>query len=368
MSEKTHDATDKRLKDMRKQGQVARSQDLGRMIVVAVMVEVVLFMRADIFALVQEMYTLIFQQIGTEFAVTGTKTAWLIARKIFMYSVGIMVIAGAARVVTDCLQFGWVFAPKAFKISIDKIDPTKKLKQMFGKAQLWEFLTTLIKLFVLAGVGLLALQSMLMPILKLVYGKLIDPIWEVTAQVLAWQVRMSTLVLLAIAGLDFFMQKKMHKANARMNLEELKQEMRESEGDPSAKGAREGMAHELLSGEGPAPAPSYEESQAILDQTDLLVTNPTHIAIALSYQGGIHPLPIVIYKLKGDKALTFMNQAKERNIFVKRDPWLARHLFVYCRIGMPITYKAILSVAEYYRDYVLTKPAVLPVLKKRDYE
>lgn len=358
MSEKTHDATDKRLQDMRKQGQVARSQDVGRMVVVAVMVEVVLMARAEIFSLVQEIFALVFSQIEADFSVTGIDTAWIIIRKTFVYSIAMMVIAGAIRILSDCLQLGWVFAPKALKISIEKIDPSKKIKQMFGKAQLWEFLTTLIKLSILGGVGFIALQTMLMPILKLTYGTAIDPVWEVTARVLGWQVRMSTLTLLAVVGLDFFMQKKMHKENARMNLEEIKQEMRESEGDPSAKGAREGMAHEILSGDGaPPPPPTHEESLAILNQTDLLVTNPTHIAIALSYQGGVHPLPIVLYKLRGEMALTFIHQAMKQKIFVKRDPWLARHLFAHCRIGQPITYKAILPVAEYYRDFVLSKPA-----------
>lgn len=354
MSEKTHDATDKRLQDMRKQGQVARSQDVGRMLVLAVVAETLLGLRADMFELMQTMLQFSLMRIGRDFSLVGIEALWYVSRQIFINALVIVLIAAVVRLVADSLQFGWIFAPKALKLNFDKLDPTKKIKQMFGKSQIWELLGMIIKLGVLIGVGLMALQTMIVPITKLVYGTFLDPIWEMLARVLIWQVRVSSMALIAMAGADVFMQKKMHRENSRMDLQELKQEMREGDGDPEAKMARRHMGQEWLEEE-PRPR-AHAEAQEVLGHTDLLVTNPTHIAIALSYQGGRHPLPVVVYKLKDRDALDFIHRAREQGIFVQRDPWLARHLFAHCRIGDPITYKAILTVAEYYREILYRRP------------
>lgn len=364
MSEKSHDATDKRLQEMRKQGQIARSQDVGRMVVLALLVEFLLGLRTEMFTLFQELHMLAFSRIGSDFALTGIDTAWFVARKVLMYSVCVVLLAAIIRIIADCLQFGWVFAPKALKINLDKLDPSKKLTQMFGKAQIWEFIDTLLKLSVLVIVGFFALQALFMPVMKIIYGTL-DPIWEMVARIFSWQVRFSSLALILIAGVDLLMQKKMHRENARMDFQEIKQEMREGDGDPEAKMARRSMGEEWLNEEpnqGGIPNPSMDDA---LGEADLLLVNPTHIAVALSYRNGLHPLPVVIYKQAGKSALEFIRNAREKEIFIKRDPWLARHLFAHCPIGHPITHKAILPIAEYYRHHVLpAKPVTLSVLKK----
>ena len=281
MSEKTHDATDKRLQEMRKQGQVARSQDVGRMLVLAVVAETLLGLRADMFELMQTMLQFSLTRIGRDFSLVGIEALWYVSRQIFINGLLIVLIAAVVRLVADSLQFGWIFAPKALKLNFDKLDPTKKIKQMFGKSQIWELLGMIIKLGILIGVGLMALQTMIVPITKLVYGTFLDPIWEMLARVLIWQVRVSSMALIAMAGADVLMQKKMHRENSRMDLQELKQEMREGDGDPEAKMARRHMGQEWLEEE-PRPRPPAE-TQEVLGHTDLLVTNPTHI-VALAIQ------------------------------------------------------------------------------------
>lgn len=364
MSEKTHDATDKRLRDMREKGQVARSQDVGRMLVLAVVAETLLGLRADMFELMQTLLQFSLTRIGRDFSQVGTEALWYIGRQIFSGALMIVLIAAVVRLVADSLQFGWIFAPKALKLNFDKLDPTKKIQQMFGKAQIWELLGMIIKLGILIGVGLMALQTMIVPITKLVYGTFLDSIWEMLARVLIWQVRFSSMALIAMAGADVLMQKKMHRENSRMDFQELKQEMREGDGDPEAKMARRHMGQEWLEEEPNSSVRPPTPAQDILGHTDLLVTNPTHIAIALSYQGGRHPLPVVIYKIKDGVALDFIHMARAQGIFVQRDPWLARHLFAHCRVGDAITYKAILPVAEYYREVMYRRPYRPAPLKK----
>ncbi|MCC7005262.1 MAG: EscU/YscU/HrcU family type III secretion system export apparatus switch protein [Ottowia sp.] len=358
MSEKSHDATDKRLEQMRKEGKTARSQDIGRILVVAVLAEVILMLRSELFSVLHAMQVFSLSRIGTDFSRASVEVIWYVTRTVFIYSLGVVVLASFVRILADTLQFGWVFSPKALRINVAKLNPMQKIQQLFGKTQLWELLMTVIKLIVLIGVGLLALQTMFSSVVYLIYGEgSMGQVWDMMVRILIWQVRSSTMALILMAAADFMMQKKFYLDSSRMDFQEIKQEMREGDGDPEAKHARRSMGQAWLEEEPePRSAPSGDV-QSVLSQTDLLITNPTHIAIALSYQSGLHPLPIVVHKLQDKKALAFMHEARACGIALQRNPWLARHLFAHCAVGQAITHKALLPVAEYYRDLVYAKPA-----------
>ncbi|TDO98242.1 type III secretion system export apparatus subunit SctU [Marinomonas balearica] len=322
MSEKTEKATPQKVKDSRKKGQVGQSQDIHKLMILGVLMEVVLGMVESGVRNLEKLTAIPLSMINQpfEYALQATVVNCLtIAASMIVMALGIAVVL---RLMGGWLQFGFLIAPEALKIDFNKLNPFNQLKNMFSGKKLFELFNSFVKAITIGVI----MYFILLPILPSL-GKLaltdLDTTWRGIAELFLKVERAIIGVLIVIASIDFGMQKYFHAKSLKMSKDDVKQEYKNQEGDPHFKGQRKSEAIRLANEE-PAPAPSVKPE---LGDADALVVNPTHFAVALYYRAEETPLPKILTKGEDQDALDLIEQAKSKGIPVIRFIWLARTLY-----------------------------------------
>ncbi|WP_181486603.1 EscU/YscU/HrcU family type III secretion system export apparatus switch protein, partial [Lonsdalea populi] len=173
------------------------------------------------------------------------------------------------------------------------------------------------------------------------YGNL-DGFWHGVAAVLQRVARTTLAALLVLAVLDFGLQKYFFMKQQRMSREDLRNEHKDSEGDPHMKGQRKSMARDILN------APAKLRPAGKVENADLLLVNPTHYAVALFYRPGQTPLPRILCKGEDEEARQLIARAHRAEIPVIRFVWLARTLYRQPE-GRYIPRDTLQAVAQVYR-------------------
>ena len=337
MSEKNLDPTDKKIEDAREQGQVAISTDLVRLSGLVALGEVAFILDEQWSGAIQSLMLLSFKQIGQPF--THAMNEMILSAEILLLAVfGICCLLCSTVVVAATWgQIGVLVAPKALEPKFEKINPAAGLKNIFSLKKLIGILITTAKFALITLMAYVVFRSELPDIVSLAGG---DPKYAYAGAITLLKVLFHILIVvcLCLALLDYFMQRYFHKKSLMMNMEDMKQEFKESEGDPMIKGKRKQLAMELaMSGEA---AKQTEDANAV-------VVNPTHFAVAMFYDGDSVRIPVVRAKGKDHVAKAIIARAKEKGIPVIRHVWLARTLYATGKtdgVVPKVSYEAVADV------------------------
>ncbi|HSY26224.1 MAG TPA: EscU/YscU/HrcU family type III secretion system export apparatus switch protein, partial [Burkholderiaceae bacterium] len=238
-------------------------------------------------------------------------------------------------VFAETVQSGILFSFKALMPKGDKLNPVSNLKQMFSMKNIIEFLKSNLKVLFLTALVYFVIRDSFDPLLK-------APADGIGAVGIALGIMMKKLVIYtfvgfgALAFFDLIYQRHSYTKSLMMSMEEIKQEHKQMEGDPHTKSHRRELAKEIAMGE------MVEETR----KASVVVTNPTHLAIALYYADGKTPLPIVIGMGQGLIAKQIVRVAKEENIPVMQNIPVARALMKTAKIGQYIPSELVEPVAE----------------------
>jgi len=231
------------------------------------------------------------------------------------------------------------FQPKLFGWKNSRLDPGAGLKRIFGAHGWIELGKGLMKVVLLGAIGCWMLWSMRQEALGLVAGSV-----ETSVAALGWRFVMLLLVmsggLLLIAGVDVPIQLIRLLSQLRMSKQEIKDEHKESEGSPETKGAQRRRMHEILKG----------GSRKAVEGAHVVLTNPTHFAVALRYDRGQDEVPVVVAKGRGARALAIRELAQEFEKPVLEYPALARAVYYTSREGQQVRddlYVAIATVLAF---------------------
>jgi type III secretion protein U len=338
MSEKTEQPTPKRLREAREKGQVAKSRDLVQtLLFIAILAT--LLMRNEtnakilgtLMVLPGNLYSMPFLVALRELGTAALSALMVILLPLF----GALVLTAIAA---NVVQSGFLFSLKALVPDLSRLSPAAQLKNMFSAKNLVEFMKSVTKIAVLgialyvtirAGLGDLLHSSSCGLGCALLVGD------RMLVQVLA----VTTVVFLAVSAADYFFQYRHHIKELRMTKEEVKQEYKEMEGDPHIKRKRKELHREL----------SNQNAAERVRTASVLVTNPTHIAVALYYEAELTPLPTVLAMAEGSLALRMMAIAREENIPIMQNIPLARGLYADAEIDQYIPSALIEPVAEVLR-------------------
>lgn len=340
MSEKTEKATPKQLRDAREKGQVGQSQDLSKLLVLLVVSEITLGLADESVERLLHLLSLSFSGIGKPYMHTIEQVAsegLSVLVGFILCSVGMAMLM---RLVGSWVQIGFLFAPKALKIDINKLNPFAHAKQMFSAQSLTTLLLSVLKAVAIAATLYLVVKPSLGALILLSNTDL-TTYWHSLLQLFRHILRATLGLLLVIGLVDFALQKYFHAKKLRMSHEDIKKEYKQSEGDPHVKGHRRQLAHELLNQAPTAPPKPVEDA-------DMLVVNPTHYAVALYYRPGQTPLPQIHCKGEDDDALALIARAKKAGIPVVQSIWLARTLYKV-KAGKYIPRPTLLAVAHIYQ-------------------
>ncbi len=339
MAEKTEQATPKKLKDARKKGQVAKSQDFSSAFTFIVSISTTLAFTGYLYEQLAGYIVSSFKSIST--VNLQEQAPQILIEAITIICTTSLPIAFLTTIVGVFVSFiivGPLVSFEAMKPDIKKLNPITNLKNLFKMKTLFELIKSILKisgaLFLIYTVVWTSVPSIIHTASLSVYD-----IAMVFNDFLVQVIIKVGLFFLAVALADLVYQKKNFAKEMKMEKYEVKQEHKDTEGDPHIKGKRKQAAQEIAYQEGPA---SVKRSKAI-------ITNPVHIAIALSYSEKTEPAPRILFMAKGVLADQVVKLAVDYNIPIMRNVALAQTLFEKGEIHQYIPEETYEAVAEILR-------------------
>lgn len=320
MGEKTEKATPKKLRDARKKGQVAKSQDLPSAFTFVVSIWAALSMSHFLYAKLGGFLINIFSLIPRQSADYPYPLFELFQESIiviFLSSIPVMLFVAFIGVLINFLAVGPVFATEVFKFDIKKFDPIQNLKAKFKMKTVIELLKSLLKISI-ACILIYDVMYNSLPILIKTVSMPISSALMVFDTFLIEVIIKVGIFFLVIAVMDFAYQKYSFSKEMKMEKFEVKQEFKNTEGDPQIKSKRRQIAQEMAYQEGPAGG--VRKAQAV-------VTNPTELAIALGYVKGVDAAPYILGMGEGNVAKDMVNVAKIYGVPIVRNIKLAHKLW-----------------------------------------
>jgi len=334
---KTLPATPRKIQKAREDGQVARSRDLGHVAVVAgtllaVVVAAPLLTAAG--SAIMGAGLRLSPALLTEPQRLGEHLAamtWLALLVVLPLGLLAMLLAVAGAL----LAGGWNFTWKALAPTLEKIDPFAGVKRMFSKQQLAETLKASVLALVLGALGAWYLWSRLDEMQQLLALPLPAALAQ-TGWLVAQGVGLLLLALVAFAIVDVPLQRHLLLERLKMTYQDLRQEMKETEGSPEVRLQRRIRMRQM----------SRTRMLTSVTSADLVVMNPTHYAVALKYDERAMAAPRVVAKGADLLALKIRDLAREARVPVLQAPPLARALWAHCEVEQEVPAALFAAVAQ----------------------
>lgn len=335
--EKTEKATPKRRQKAREEGQVAKSNDLNSALTLFTGILLLNFMMGNTLNQLQLMLksTLNFQ-FGLE--VTSQTIVPLLAHYIVQVLYLIAPFLGGAAVVgalASFLQVGLYFNPKLLQPKISKINPMKGLKNLFSLRSVIELLKALFKIGVISLVAYLVIKGKLDSFYTYPFIALNEAISSIGQLIFLLGLTIS-ISLLALGIADYIYQKYEFEKSIKMSKQEVKQEWKDIEGDPQIISKRKQRMRQM----------AMNRMMQAVPEADVIITNPTHIAVAIQYDIEQMEAPVVLAMGEDNIAEKIRQLAKEHQIEIVENKPLARALYETAEVGQIIPVELYQAVAE----------------------
>ncbi|MBI9091374.1 MAG: type III secretion system export apparatus subunit SctU [Desulfobacterium sp.] len=316
MSDKTEQPTSKKLRDARRDGQIAKSQELPSTATTITLFAVIYMFWDYFFNVLEELFYLPISVMNQPFDEVFYPTLLAVLACIAKIVLPIVLSVMLMGTLANLLQVGFLFSVKAATPKLSNMNPKQWFQKTFSIKNLVEFIKSSIKVVVIGYVAMFVVKKHLMSLqliprigLGSVYSSLGVILFELAAYVSG--------VMVVLAALDYLFQQWQHTKKLMMSKDEVKREYKEMEGDAQIKSKRKQMHQEMVA----------EGATQNTKKATVLVTNPTRLAIALYYEEEETPLPIVLAKGEGALAKRMVAAAKEAGIPIMQNVPLARALF-----------------------------------------
>jgi flagellar biosynthetic protein FlhB len=340
-SQKTEEPSQKRLDEARKKGQVVNSREvsnwfmiLGATVFVAMMLPGMLSDMTGLLKPFLEMPDLIAADPGNLQAMAFDAFGGLL--KAGMLPLVVIVVAAVAGTL---LQHGFVVSTEHIKPKFEKISPFAGAKRLFSTRSLSEFVKGVLKLVVAGAVGFAFVWPAIGDVGSLTQLEL-AALLDLTRSLAVRMMGGMLIAMTVIAGLDYLYQRMKHMKSLRMSKQEMKDEFRQTEGDPMIKGRLRQIRMER----------ARKRMMAAVPGADVIITNPTHFAVALKYDAAAMQAPRVVAKGVELLALRIRALAEEHGVPIVENPPLARALHATVEVDAevpPEHYKAVAEVIGY---------------------
>ena len=341
--EKTEPATDKKLTDARKEGQVAKSKEIGNalgLITLFLVLKIwvgsigtsLLGLFENIYGWIPEMVKLYNGMIPAKelLRIVGN-SMWRILVILFpIFIIGVFV-----AFIGDYIQVKWKFTTKPLKPKFSKMNPLKGLKKIVSMQSLKELILSAVKIWLILYITYTTMEDQ-WEVIFLFYDMPLNQAIYLIGNITINLGLKIALIYLIIGFADFAYQKWKFKDDMKMTKQEIKDEYKNAEGDPQIKGKIRQKMREA----------SRRRMMINLPQADVVITNPTHFAVAIKYNPEESDAPIVIAKGEDFLAQKIKEIAKEHHIEIVENKPLARMLYANVEIGEMVPPELYQAVAE----------------------
>ncbi|MCR2065593.1 flagellar biosynthesis protein FlhB [Campylobacter helveticus] len=337
--EKTEEPTSKKIEDARQEGNVPKSQDASAVVTLIVAITLILFLMGFMGERIANLYRYYQSFIGVEFDLRIIQA--IMMKSIFEVLIilaPIVLSIMVAGVVGNIMQFGFIFTTKPIMPNLSKINPLKGLKNLFSLKKLIESVKIILKVSVVFTIAFIVLLQFVKELPKVeLYNLTAQMIWlRDKALILAAIVIIAFIV---IAVLDVFLVRFQYFQGLRMSKQEIKDEYKQMEGDPQVKGRIRRLQMEA----------ARRRMVQDVAGADVVITNPTHYAVALRYDTTKENAPRVVAKGVDFLALRIKEMAYKHNVIVYENPPLARQLYRDCDIDQMIPRELFKAVSEVFK-------------------
>jgi len=345
--EKTEKPTSKKLEDSRKEGQVAKSQELTHafsLIGMFVLLKSVcsflgqnfIYNFEFIYSQIPDFLLLRSGEVSTYDFVTLFKVVIL---RMFLLLVPFFLVGFGVAFLTNLVQVKWKPTTKPLKPKFSKMNPVSGVKRLFSKDKLVELLKSILKVGIIFYVAYSMLKNQFGAIFSLYDMSLKAALSLIGGLILDVGLRIS-LVYLVLGFADYAYQKWKFMEDQKMTKQEIKDEMKNAEGDPQVKGQQKRRMREA----------SQRRMMQNIPQADVVITNPTHFAVALKYDTMVADAPVVVAKGQDYLAQKIKEKARESGVEIVEEKALARLLYHNVPLDgivPPELYKAVAEVLAY---------------------
>lgn len=314
-ADKTEKPTPKKIRDARKEGNVAKSKELTATVLLLGWIALGGMLAAFIYGRLQALFDQSLEAIGQPFHIVLPRLGQLAFETLMWVCLPLMAMTLALGVLIEFLQVGPVASIKKITPNMDKMNPVEGIKRMFSMDNLVELVKSILKCAAMLGIGYIVLRGMMEWLLKLPYAPpqaMAAAFWHGVKWIAVWTIA----VFFFVSALDVWYQKFSYTKKLRMSRRDIRQEVKENEGDPYVKQRRRQLHQEW----------AQQNMLSAVRKSNVVVTNPTHIAVALQYEPGETDLPVVVAKGEGAFAELIKKTAQEEGIPILQNVPLARGL------------------------------------------
>lgn len=341
--EKTEPATAKKLEKAREEGQVARSKEIGNatgLLVLFISLKIFIsFIGERMIGSYSRVFSAIPDIIATDRKGLSTQTVSTLfldaILQMLIMCAPFFAIGFVAAFVVTLAQVKFKISAKPMMPKLSKFNPINGFKRIFSKQSLFELLLSIVKLFIIFYIAYMCIKDHANELFFLYDMSLWQAIGLVGEIIIDTGLRIA-LVYIIVGAADFIFQKHKFNEDMKMTKKEVKDEYKDAEGDPQIKGQQKQRMREA----------SMRRMMQDVPKADVVITNPTHIAVALRYDLSEAGAPVVVAKGADFLAERIKDVAIKNHVLIREDVFLARSLYATCDIGQEIPPELYVAVAE----------------------
>ena len=341
--EKTEPATEKRLSDARKEGKVAKSREVGNAMVLLGFFILLKVMSGYIGQNLTDLFKVLYNRIPDDIVQYDGYFPYDTLDVIFRISIiqmlkillPIFAVACLTAWLAGFIQVRFMFSTKPLQPKLSNINPMNGFKRLFSSTTLMELVKSILKIALVAYIVYSYMKSHWSELYLLYDMPLFQAVGLIGTMVIDLGIRIAMFYII-IALADYIFQKKKYDDDMKMTKQEVKDEYKDQEGDPTIKGKQRQRMQEA----------SRRRMMKKLPEADVVITNPTHYAVAIKYDADLYDAPFVIAKGADYLAQKIKDTARENNIEIVENKPLARMLYANVEIGQVVPPELYQAVAE----------------------
>jgi len=339
--ERTEPATPKRRQEAREKGQVAKSRELPSAFLILGGV-LILYFYGQYMQNFLSQTTREFLGHAGELSLTDTNLNYLghYLLKLMAYNLlPVFVVLMLIGVLTNYVQTGWLFTTKPLEPDFSKLNPIAGLQRLVSLSVFVELFKSLFKLIIIGIVTYKTIKAEL-PHLSMLTAMPYHQVFTYTVKIAFKICLQAGLILCVLAIFDYYYQRYEYEENLKMTKQEVKEEFKEREGDPKVKARIRSMQREIV----------RRRMMEAVPKADVVITNPTHLAVALQYEYGQMAAPKVVAKGAGFLAEKIKEIARAHGVMVVENRWLAQAIYKTVEVGElipPALYQAVAEILAY---------------------
>ena len=335
--ERTESASAKRRSDFRKKGQVAQSREVQAAALFSLLLLFWFFFAPTFRTKLEELLITLWRSSG-DYAITTASMMQLgyhLALSLAFLLIPLFLVAMLIGFFATYLQIGWLFTIEPLIPDLSKLDPIAGMGRFFSKRSLVEVVKSLLKVILIGWIAYKTLRGEFDQALVLTEAA-VESTLVYLAKTTALVMAKVAAIMIVLAILDYSFVRWEMEEKMKMTKQEQKEEMKETEGDPHIKSKIRSIQQQM----------ARKRMMAAVPSADVVITNPTHVAVAIQYEAGKMDAPVVLAKGQELVAARIREIAQENDIPLVENPPVARLLHSKVEVGQAIPEEMFKAVAE----------------------